>query len=86
MKHRQTSAAQRPYTVILLLSAHHAVRVESLLLRAGIACKLIPVPRQISSECGVCLRVATCTRERVVSYLTSLGVKIVGVHDLDDRG
>ena len=25
---------------------------------AGIACKLIPVPRQIRSDCGLCLRVA----------------------------
>ncbi len=45
------------YAVILVQSTSHAMRVEKLLRDAGIACKMIPVPRHISSDCGVCIRV-----------------------------
>jgi hypothetical protein len=33
------------------------MRAEKLLTEAGITCKLIPVPRQLSSDCGICLLV-----------------------------
>jgi hypothetical protein len=81
----QEAAAGVPYTVILLLSAQHVVRAETRLLEASIACKLIPVPRQVSSECGVCLRVATADREAALQYLESLGIEVVGSHELGDR-
>lgn len=45
------------FAVILVHSTSHAMRVEKLLQEKGIACKMIPVPRQISSDCGVCIRV-----------------------------
>jgi hypothetical protein len=48
---------QHEYAVILLRSTNHAVRAEKLLRDKGIPCKLIPVPRHISSECGVCVRI-----------------------------
>jgi hypothetical protein len=45
------------YAVILFPSVSHALMAEKILKEQGIAHKLIPVPRQISSDCGVCLRV-----------------------------
>ena len=45
------------YSVILVHSTSHAMRIEKLLGERGIACKMIPVPRQISSDCGVCVRI-----------------------------
>ncbi len=45
------------YMAILVPSTSHALRAERVLHMAGIACKLIPVPRSLSSDCGVCLRI-----------------------------
>ena len=45
------------YAVILVYGTSHAIRAEHLLNQAGIACKMIPVPRQLSSNCGVCVRI-----------------------------
>jgi hypothetical protein len=45
------------YAVILVQSTSHAMRLEKLLREAGIPSKMIPVPRHISSDCGVCIRV-----------------------------
>jgi hypothetical protein len=44
--------------VILVFSTSHAIRIEKLLKKRAVDCKLIPVPRQISSDCGVCIRIA----------------------------
>ena len=38
-------------------SSHVALRAERSLLDAGLALELIPVPRQIRSDCGFCLLV-----------------------------
>ena len=45
------------YSVILVWSSSHAIRVEHVLNQAGIACKLIPTPRQWTSDCGMSVRV-----------------------------
>ena len=45
-----------PYGVVLFHSTSGALRAEKLLKKEGIAYKIIPVPRHLSSDCGVCLR------------------------------
>lgn len=75
--------ARAPHTVILLPSAQHVIRAESRLKEAGIACKLIPVPRRIGSDCGVCLRIATADRESALGRLAALGLEVLAAHDLD---
>ena len=45
------------YSVILVDSISHAMRIEKILTSNGLECKMIPVPRHLSSDCGVCVRV-----------------------------
>ena len=47
------------YGVVLFHSTSGALRAEKLLKKEGIAYKLIPVPRHLSSDCGVCVRFAS---------------------------
>ena len=42
-------------TVILFPTSAHVMRAEKLLKDAGYSCRLIPVPRHLSSDCGICL-------------------------------
>jgi hypothetical protein len=42
--------------VVLFHSVSHALRGERIAVRAGLEVKLIPVPRQFSSNCGTALR------------------------------
>ncbi len=46
----------KSYGVILFDSVHHALKAEKMLKKNDIVFKLIPVPKHISSDCGVCLR------------------------------
>ena len=57
------------YHVILFDSVHHALRSEKILKEMGIPHKLIPVPRHISSDCGICLRFAAHLRNRIKDAL-----------------
>jgi len=42
---------------------------EKALKKAAVSHKVIPVPRHISSDCGVCIRFAASDREDVESAL-----------------
>jgi hypothetical protein len=57
------------YEVVLFASVSHALRAEKILKEAGIPFKLIPVPRHISSDCGVCLRFSPAYRKQIEEAL-----------------
>lgn len=58
------------YHVILFDSVHHVLRSEKILKERGISHKLIPVPRHISSDCGICLRFTPDQRTVIEEALT----------------
>jgi len=70
------------YTVILLYATSHAIRAEKILKQAGIPPKMIPVPRHLSSSCGVCIRIERSDREAAHQALQRAGMEIEGVHDI----
>ena len=70
------------YGVVLLHSTSAALRSEKVLQRAGLDIKLIPVPRELSSNCGIAVRFAWGDRERLVAALEGAGVEWEGIHRL----
>jgi len=44
--------------VAIFHSIHRVLRAEQLLKQSGVAFLLIPVPRQLTSDCGLALRIA----------------------------
>ncbi len=54
-------------SVILVYSTSYAIKGERLLKKAGFACKLTPVPRHLSSDCGVCVRVQTGDKSAILA-------------------
>ena len=74
-----------PLGVILFPSVHFALRAEKLVKEKGISHKLIPVPRHLSSDCGVCLRIPWEKKEEVIEILGGAGVEIDGAHPLPER-
>jgi len=74
-----------PQGVILFPSVHFALQAEKLVKAKGISYKLIPVPRQLSSDCGVCLRIPWEKKEDVLRILAQSAVKVDGAHPLPDK-
>jgi bacterioferritin-associated ferredoxin len=58
-----------PYAVFLFPSVSHVLKAEKILKARGTPHKLIPVPRHIGSDCGVCLRVAAEEQEAAAAAL-----------------
>ncbi|MBN2045415.1 MAG: DUF3343 domain-containing protein [Anaerolineales bacterium] len=67
------------HAVILVYATSHALRAEQLLAEVGIQGKLIPVPRHLSSDCGVCLRIDQSAMEIAGQLLKNAGLKIQGI-------
>jgi len=59
------------YGVVLFQSISSALRAEKLLKTEGIAYKLIPVPRHLSSDCGVCIRFLAENEPQIRKVLAS---------------
>jgi len=70
------------YAVILVYSTNHAMGIERILNTEQIHCKLIPVPRQLSSDCGLCVRFQCVDKEKVVLCLDSVHIEIQGIFEI----
>lgn len=45
------------FHIITFASTHHVLKAEKLLLSAGIKLEIIPTPKNISSDCGMSIRI-----------------------------
>jgi Protein of unknown function (DUF3343) len=52
---------------------HEVLKVESALKREGASFELVPVPRALSSDCGVCIALRSPS-DKIVSLLFSFNV------------
>jgi hypothetical protein len=68
------------YSVALFYSTAHAIRAEKVLQRAGHQIKMIPTPRQLSSDCGMALRFDRADEDRVSAVLKENKVPFNGIH------
>ena len=68
--------------VILVYSTSYALRAEKFLKKSGIHCKLIPVPRHLSSDCGVCVSIAQTDRDCALQSLKTARVEFNGIYDV----
>jgi len=60
---------REPYLVILFDSTSAALLAEKFLKEGALTYKIIPVPRHISSDCGVCIRIPAWERAAVEDAL-----------------
>lgn len=72
-------------TVITFPSTYMALSAEKVVKSAGLEGKLIPVPRKISTSCGMALRLAEHRLDQVLALLDEAGVEIEGVYELADK-
>jgi hypothetical protein len=68
------------YSVVLFHSTSHAIRAEGVLEGAGFRVKMIPTPRQLSSDCGMALRFDRAEEEPVAATLGENKVPVNGIY------
>jgi hypothetical protein len=74
---------KKSYDVILFKAVSYALKAEKILKKEGLPHKLIPVPKHISSDCGVCLMIHQDVKDKIIAALEDK-VEIEGVRPLAD--
>jgi len=72
------------FGVVLFHTTSMALKAEKALAAQGLAVRLIPTPRQLSSDCGFALRFDWAERSSVEEILEGARVETAGVHPLGE--
>lgn len=72
--------------VAIFHSVHRVMKAEKLLKSAGLDILLIPVPRQLSSDCGLAIRYAPAIRAEVEGLLEREGLPAAEIYRRVDAG
>jgi len=70
------------YAILLFHASSHAIRAEKLLKQVAIPSRLMPVPRQLSSDCGVCLRLTLENKEDALEIIAGSKITIASTHEI----
>jgi hypothetical protein len=66
--------------VLLFHTTSAAFRAEKALKEGGLSVKLVPTPRQFSSDCGIALQISWREAERAEALLSETGAEHAGLH------
>jgi len=72
--------------IILFHTTASAIRAENTLVAAGMTVRLIPTPRELSSDCGVALRFDGSQAERARSLLAAARVTCAAIQSSSGAG
>lgn len=68
--------------VILFHTTAMAMKAEKALTRAGYAVRLIPTPREYSSDCGIAIKFTAVGIDIVTETLNGSNIEIAGLHEI----
>lgn len=68
------------YGVALFHNTSAVMRAEKILKKGGVTVKLIPTPREFSSDCGMAVRFDAQDMETVRVLLEQAHVEVAGIH------
>ncbi len=69
-------------SAILFHSSNYAMWAVDVLKQAQIGHKLIPVPRELSSDCGYCVRIETVNADGVTELLNSENIEFDRIENI----
>ncbi|MDH3382970.1 MAG: DUF3343 domain-containing protein [Deltaproteobacteria bacterium] len=71
-----------PEIILIFRGTHQVMSAEKKLKGAGVPMRLIPVPRRLSSDCGLAIRIFSPDRDRAKEVLSRSGIFPRSVHIL----
>jgi len=66
--------------IFVLYSIHNVMKAEKTLKAGGIGFDTVPVPKEISSDCGMAILTASTETHRVKQVLLKSGIDIKGMY------
>ncbi|NSW55229.1 MAG: DUF3343 domain-containing protein [Armatimonadetes bacterium] len=74
------------YGFLLFHTTSMAMRADRTLRKAQLPARLVPTPRQLSSDCGIAIRFELSDEERILGALSESGVEAAQVAHLETPG
>ncbi len=71
------------YKIGLFGSTQRAIRAEKIMKEAGLPAMAIPVPRNVSSDCGIVIRFPSDRLGEAMRVLAERNLEPKSVHDLE---
>ena len=68
------------YGIIIFHTTTSAIHSEKVLKKEGFEVKLIPTPRELSSDCGIALKFDWQQSEKIQSILDKSKIEISSIH------
>lgn len=68
--------------VVLFFSTSSAIRTEKIAKRNGMSVKLMPIPRHLSSDCGICLRIELSCKNEMEDILEQSKIDFDRIEEL----
>lgn len=65
------SRAPDPAMILIFRGTHQVMSAEKRLKGGGVAMRLIPVPRRLTSDCGLAIRIPLAERDRAREVLAA---------------
>lgn len=75
-----------PEMILIFRGTHQVLSAEKRLKKAGVPMRLIPVPKWLSSDCGLAIRIHVGDRGRARAVLSAAKIHPVSAHLLRNNG
>ncbi len=72
--------------ILIFRGTHQVLSAEKRLKRGGVPMRLIPVPRSLTSDCGLAIRLSSSGKDRARDVLSEAGLLPYSVHILRHEG
>lgn len=70
--------------ILLVHTSGHAFSIEKALKKRSVACRLTPIPRKVSSDCGICVRFDPEALSAVEEFIKTLPFEVQGIISDDE--
>jgi len=71
------------YGVVIFHTTSAVMRAEKVLMNESLNIKLIPTPREISSDCGIALRFDWDKEQNVKKILDEANIETAGIYPIE---
>ena len=75
-----------PEMVLIFRGTHQVMSAEKHLKKGGVAMRLIPVPRRLTSDCGLAIRISADLLPKARKVLSAAKLIPKSVHVLREKG
>ncbi|OPZ65132.1 MAG: hypothetical protein BWY85_00777 [Firmicutes bacterium ADurb.Bin506] len=72
--------------IVTFATVHQALKCENVLGTDGVGVRLMPVPRRLSSSCGLCAEIAGLDATALCARLEAAGIEYEAVYRMGDKG